>query len=596
MNKLKKRKGILSFLLSSLTGVVLLVSFDQVSAFSFDIASLSLHDQQRLLRTNPTVKNNGLFPTRRARCKRASCSRPPRTTTTTRLNEQEQENTVLMISEVDVQHDFKNPLHYDPVQDRFVVSKQEERNNNRKKGAAASILRPMLSSAFIPEGVNDSYFQYMRWRFLQRFVNANLHVIGTQSLLLGLGIKSNKLGVSAALNWVLKDALGKIGRMVWASRMGRRFDSDAKRWRFRASLLFAFGNYLEIVTYMMPQLFLLWATLANCFKQIAMLTSSSTRTSLYNSFRDGTRENIGDITAKGEAQIAIVDLLGIGSGVLLSKFVVGTAVQSVLATFAALQALEIFCMYHEIRSVQFRVLNFERLTQVIRNFVQAQSKLPTTVVNGGATTTTTQQPQLAATVIPTPEEMSRNESIFLPPEHLSRRALAFGSLGRAKLSEQELVRLLDIFEKERFLLVVGPNVKKNRWFNAKPSIQEHCHIVLHEDASNADIVKSTLALIILREKLIHMEHHTKDDLSNNNWEELRSSHCWDILEETSTECDRLFPKFLRELSSRKWAPPSRFMFGRVHMRARWPLKPRKTPPTNSAAPQHIDNANGKAKT
>jgi hypothetical protein len=489
------------------------------------------------------------------------------------------------INEVNVQLNIKTPLQYDPEQERFVVSKHWE----RKKGT--SILRPMLSSAFIPDGVNDSYYQYMRWRFLQRFVNANLHVIGTQSLLLGLGIKSSKLGVSAALNWVLKDALGKMARMLWASRMGRRFDSDAKRWRFRASLLFALGNYLEIVTYMMPQLFLLWATLANCFKQIAMLTSSSTRTSLYNSFRDGTRENIGDITAKGEAQIAIVDLLGIASGVILSKFVVGTAVRNVVLTFIALQASEIFCMYYEIRSVQFRVLNFERLMQIIRDFVRAQPKL---LMNGNGATQPQQQPPL---LVPTPEEMSHNERIFLPPKHWSRRALAFGSLGRAKLSEKELARLLKIFEKERFLLVVGPNVKKRfRWFGkfvSEPPIQEHCHIVLHEEASNADIVKSTLALTILREKLIRLNN--KRD-SKDQWEDIRSSHCWDILEETCAECGRLFPKFLRELSSRNWASPSRFMFGRVHMRAQWPLKQTKTAPYKPPAGiSDGDKATGKAK-
>jgi hypothetical protein len=484
------------------------------------------------------------------------------------------------INEVDVQLNIKTPLQYDPEQERFVVSKQVE----RKK--ATSILRPMLSSAFIPDGVNDSYYQYMRWRFLQRFVNANLHVIGTQSLLLGLGIKSSKLGVSAALNWVLKDALGKMARMLWASRMGRQFDADAKRWRFRASLLFALGNYLEIVTYMMPQLFLLWATFANCFKQIAMLTSSSTRTSLYNSFRDGTRENIGDITAKGEAQVAVVDLLGIASGVMLSRFVVGTAVRRIVMTFIGLQALEIFCMYYEIRSVQFRVLNFERLMQIIRNFVQAQPKV---LVNSNRATQ--QQPPL---LVPTPEEMSHNERIFLPPKHLSRRALAFGSLGRAKLSEKELARLLEIFEKERFLLVVGPNVKKRlRWFVSEPSIQEHCHIVLHESASNADIVKSTLALTILREKLIKLNN--KRD-SKDHWEDIRSSHCWELLEETCAECDRLFPKFLRELSSRNWASPSRFMFGRVHMRAQWPLKQTKTAPSKPPAGiSDGDKATGKAK-
>ena len=82
------------------------------------------------------------------------------------------------ISEVDVLRNIKIPLGYDSQQERFVTVKQVER------AKASSILRPILSSAFIPDGVTDSYFQYMRWRFLQRFVNANLHVIGTQSCLL----------------------------------------------------------------------------------------------------------------------------------------------------------------------------------------------------------------------------------------------------------------------------------------------------------------------------------------------------------------------------------------------------------------------------
>lgn len=75
-----------------------------------------------------------------------------------------------------------------------------------------------------------------------------------------------------------------------------------------------------------------------------MLTSSATRNALYNSFKridgvnggklndvtnktasvgrrgaGGAIENIGDITAKGEAQIAVVDLLGIASGICLSS-------------------------------------------------------------------------------------------------------------------------------------------------------------------------------------------------------------------------------------------------------------------------------------
>ena len=108
----------------------------------------------------------------------------------------------------------------------------------------------------------------------------------------------------------------------------------------------SFHNILGFCT---NELISLSAMLANSCKQMSMLTSSATRNALYNSFkiidsvnggirssdtnnnssnttstvsRRGSRgavENIGDITAKGEAQIAVVDLLGIASGICLSS-------------------------------------------------------------------------------------------------------------------------------------------------------------------------------------------------------------------------------------------------------------------------------------
>ena len=461
----------------------------------------------------------------------------------------------IRIAEVDVLYGSRHPLAYDPVLERYVptdtphddddestmLSTSEFSNGFLIRKLKRSVL-PRLRHSFLPEGVYPSYYRFIRWRILQRFINANVHVFGTQSLLMGLGLKSHNLGLSAALNWVLKDALGKIVRMGWASKMGRKFDSDAKRWRFRSSLVFALGNALEIVTYIFPSLFLLWATCANCCKQISMLTSSSTRTAIYNSFRDGKRENIGDITAKGEAQIAVVDLLGIASGVTLSKMV-GMTVRNVLGVYLVLQAFELFCLYHEIRAVEFRVLNFERLVQLVTAFIDDEP-------------------------LPTPQETARTEKIFLPPKHLTRRAIAFGSMGRAKLSPSELSSLLQIFHKERFLLVVGPNVKngnQRKLFlsNQKyPHPEEQCHIVLHTDATNIDIVKSTLALCLLRKALASSQYRDID---------LRSSDCMELIERAYLEADLMFPSFLKSMQLAGWSPPARFMFGRVTMRAEWPL-------------------------
>ncbi|KAG7362982.1 Vitamin B6 photo-protection and homoeostasis domain containing protein [Nitzschia inconspicua] len=511
-----------------------------------------------------------------------------------------------LVSDRNVELNTTQALVYSIEEDRFVrdsslsslgLSSQDSYSRGLFKIFQHGVARikRTVDHSFVPQGVNPSYYTYMKWRIMQRFINSNLHVLGTQSLIMGLGLKSSSsLGVSAALTWVLKDALGKLTRLVWASRMGRRFDSDAKRWRFRASLVYALGNYLEIVTYINPALFLLWATAANSCKQVAMLTSSATRTALYNSFRDGKRENIADITAKGEAQIAVVDLIGIWFGVSLSK-VVGTSVRSVLCTYVVLQVVEIFLLFQEIRSVQFTVMNFERMAQVVETFCNevysddteddggyiTNSTILTLSVNGevqkavpssGVDSSTRYLPQSLSShgrrLVPSPKEIAEKERIFLPPKHLRRRALAFGSMGRAKLNPDELSRLLEIFSRDRFVLIVGENVKNSHekvgifsQTTENERIQQNCHIVLHEDATNLDILKSTLALFLLRRKLVEI------GLGPN----IRSSDCWDLLEDVRGETDRWFPLLLKQLSLQGWASPSRFMFGRVQQRANWPL-------------------------
>ncbi|GMH51383.1 hypothetical protein TrST_g4600 [Triparma strigata] len=448
-------------------------------------------------------------------------------------------------------------------------------------------LKYILTSSFLPEGVTPDYYTFIKWRLLQRFISANVHVLGTQSLLLGLGIKNkNSLGLSAALNWVLKDCLGKVVRMFWASKMGRKFDSDAKRWRFRASLLFALGNGLEIVTYVYPLFFLFYATLANCLKQISMLTSSSTRNALYNSFREKGRENIGDITAKGEAQISVVDLLGIASGVCLSKFVVGGEVRNILVTFLVLQGLEIACMYKEIRSVVFKMLNFERLWGVVEGYVGLGS-----AGEGGG--------RGGMPNVPTPQQLAETERVFKPPRHLCRRAIAFGSLGRAKLTPSELKELLGVFEGEKYLLVVGEdikNVRRNRQRRRKKNqavkrqdklsnaereeeiyreivvnAQEDCHIVLHSEATNLDIVKSTIALASLRRQLGNTCAQGLDEICELGLDKRRTSDSIGYVRAAKEEADMKFQGFVDKLGEAGWQN-DKFMFGRVSMRNEWKLK------------------------
>jgi len=421
--------------------------------------------------------------------------------------------------DINVQTKVQTVLTYNPDLDRYVAT----------SGPRRTYFRRHIKSLFIPQGVSPDYYNFIIWRIIQRYVNAILQVFGTQSLLLALGKKSS-LTQAAALNWILKDTLGKLTRLIYGSLTSNKLDADAKRWRFRGSLLFALGNFLEIITFIFPRCFLLLGTVANSLKQMSMLTSSATRNTILSNF--SVRGNMADITAKGEAQIAIVDLLGIFCGIKISKAVGINKFTNIIFVYATLQVLELVCMYKQISSVVFRRMNFERLWLVTNIFLDHK-------------------------VSPTPEEICESERVFLPPDHLSRRSVAFGSLSRANLAPDELTDLQKIFSGEKYIIIVGQNRKKKSIFTKNPA-SDNCHIVLHAEANNEDIVKSTLNLAILRRKL-----ESEDDIR-------RSRNSLLLLEKSKKECDEMFEVYMSSLDESRWK--TEFLFGRCSMRSIWPLR------------------------
>lgn len=277
---------------------------------------------------------------------------------------------------------------------------------------------------------------------------------------------------------------------------------------------------------------------------------------------------------------------------------IGASVRAVLSVWVMLQVTEIYCVYKQLRAVVFRMLNFERLWKVTNCFLDEVLYSESTI-NGNDLRRAASDIQ-----VPTPDQLAEHERIFLPPNHLARRAISFGSLGRAKLEPNELSHLMEMFGREKYLLIVGQDVKNKRrssslrkdinrvkYFSSaeisvlveemKQEAQENCHIVLHVDAKNSDIVKSTLALAILRRKLgesIPTSSELEDIVQRgeDSVEELiemygnrRCRDCMDELRLSQQLADQLFGTFLKVLSVRNWATPARFMFGRVSLRAEW---------------------------
>jgi len=331
-----------------------------------------------------------------------------------------------------------------------------------------------LKGVFFPEDVTPDYYAFTAWRFFQRCVTSTVGVFGTQALLLAVGIKAGRIGQAATISWVLKDGLGRLGKMVWAGGQGKFFDVDPKRWRFNSALIYACGNGLEIMTQIFPSFFLVVATVANAMKQISMLTASATRNTMYKSF-GGRRDNIGNITAKGEAQIVVADLIGMFCGIQLSKVLAGNRKHLIMA-YAILSLVDIVAIYQELRQVVFRSLNPERATLVIHDFIE----------NGK---------------VPTPQEITRREGILLPPRFLRRDT--FSTPRRVLLTPEELEHSLRIFKHEKYLI-------------GCPSRSRRCNIVVREGARSVDVLQSLLTLGYLHVKGDALEDRSSPETALEN--------------------------------------------------------------------------------
>lgn len=378
--------------------------------------------------------------------------------------------------------------------------------------------RMFLTRSFFPDDVTPDYYSFTAWRVSQRCVSATIGVFGTSSLLFALGIRSGRIGQAAVISWVLKDGLGRVGKMLWAGSMGKDFDVDPKRWRFRSALLYAFGNGLEIVTQIFPASFLVFATLANSMKQVSMLTSSATRNAMYRSF-GGRSQNIANITAKGEAQIVVADLIGMACGIRLSK-ILGASKEKILGVYLALTVLDIFGIYMELRQVVFRTLNAERSNIIVNHYVRTGKLLA-------------------------PSDISPQERIFLKPRYKAQVRLS--SIANAAKDPKELDLLLHVFRREHFLVTTPIS-----------GTQSACRLVLRKNASNADVLRAIL--------MIGYVHKAVDGRTKKGSMTLEEQET--ILRSARKYAKRNFPMFLEAAKESGWSTEN-LLFSTLKRRGYW---------------------------
>ncbi|CAI9765280.1 unnamed protein product [Fraxinus pennsylvanica] len=317
-----------------------------------------------------------------------------------------------------------------------------------------SFIRLYVVPEGFPDSVTPAYVPYMTWRALKHFFGGAMGVFTTQTLLNSVGVSRNQAAPGAvALNWILKDGAGRVGKMLFA-RQGKKFDYDLKQLRIAGDLLMELGAGVELATAAVPHLFLPLACAANVAKNVGAVTSTSTRTPIYKAFAKG--ENIGDVTAKGECVGNIADLLGTGLSIMIAK-----RNPSLVTTFALLSCGYVMSSYQEVKSVVLHTLNRARFTVAVESFLKSGR-------------------------VPTLQEGNSMENIFSFPWSKHRPIVLGPRFKDAFQDPNSYLAVEPIFEKERYIVSYNPS-RGNIYALFKDQAKSddilkaafHAHVLLH---------------------------------------------------------------------------------------------------------------------
>eukprot|EP00347_Sterkiella_histriomuscorum_P003816 403362828 len=339
-----------------------------------------------------------------------------------------------------------------------------------------------LFETFLPAGyphtVSSSYLKFTIYSNISAFMYTAMGFLSAQSLFVAIGSTMTQANLAAAAyTWVLKDGLGQLGGILFASRYGRNFDVDIKKWRFMAIFALNISMYIEILTLSFPQYFLALASLANVGKNICFLLASASRASI--NLQLAKNNNIGDISGKSVSQFTASTLIGGACGLGISKIIDITSIYQLYPVFFVLTVMNIAASYYSAKVIDELYLNNQRAFLLFNEFFKSNEKL-----------------------IHTAEYINDIEAFYLP-NVINLKICKFIKYGEktvyqaleksiAKDHSQSLLKQLSKQDRN-FVYYVEPLTSSFQLSMKKMLNNDRIykiHLNLNKDASNSDILKS----------------------------------------------------------------------------------------------------------
>lgn len=114
----------------------------------------------------------------------------------------------------------------------------------------------LIGMSRYPESVHECYAKFHAWLFLETYVGSAVRVLKymqtafivaglltieplkkigvlcSQAMLASLGLgEAEAAGGAVAIQWVLKDGIGEVGKLFFIKRFASSFDSHPKTWK-----------------------------------------------------------------------------------------------------------------------------------------------------------------------------------------------------------------------------------------------------------------------------------------------------------------------------------------------------------------------------
>lgn len=260
-----------------------------------------------------------------------------------------------------------------------------------------SAMAAILPKGF-PRSVSANYFNYVQWTALSLFTGRVQAVLATQAMLFAIGLGKGAVPMAAAIQWVLKDGIGHLGAIVYAASVNTRFDAEAKRYRFQATVALTFADFVAVAMPLVPQHFFVLASLSSATSSIANLAQVASRARVMSSF--ALQGNLADCTRAGQTQAKLMSILGTSAGAGLS-WVIGPSPVHVGMAMLPLAAISLYSTYASCQLVVLRSLNLQRAERVFEHILRAHEPLAARAEGDSV---------LAALAAPNPEQVGRSET------------------------------------------------------------------------------------------------------------------------------------------------------------------------------------------